>query len=99
MQAVPEVNTNNFNCFSSGCPMMQFSSKNSSGDYEAVLNFEKYPHIRVKTGKMNGKTFTKIVEDHLDDPMGFTGIRTLHQFDKEMMDMTLDKLQTILVFG
>ena len=91
-------NLEHYLCFSNGCPISQYEIY-KNGDYTGSITFEKYPAIFVETGIKNGKPFTFIKEHYLDDPMSFTNDRVIYQFNVQMMDMTVDRLTTILVFG
>lgn len=82
-------------CHTDGCPISKYEQ---DGDfYVYSLSFTKYPNIYIETGRNRSGYFTYISqigseELHLEE-------KVIQSFNKEMLDMTPEKLQLILTFG
>lgn len=83
-------------CFTDGCPISKYESEN--GYYVFTLTFEKFPGIYIETGLNKKGEFTYISQVS-DENIHFFEDKVIREFEKEMVDMTVDRLQTILVFG
>ena len=86
----------NLMCFTANCGVAQYNVY-PNGNYSYCITFEKYPFIRVETGKKGDEFYTQVIEENVEDVNPES--KLLYQFDKEMTDITLDRLQTILTFG
>lgn len=84
-------------CRTEGCPISNYQGDENY--YIYTLSFEKYPGIYIETGKKPDGYFTHIGQAYMDDLEGFTNDHIIKRFDQEMIDMTVERLQTILVFG
>lgn len=91
-------------CYTDGCNVTGYHEKDED-TYYWTFNFQDdHPFIFVKTGKANGQPLTSIdYEEEREVPgqpmASITIEKHIAKFDKEMLDITSEKLKTIIVFS
>lgn len=96
---------NFYTCWTEGCCVTGYHEKDENTYYWIFSFHDDHPFIYIKTGKANGIGLTSIDYEEERDMPGyspghtFTIEKHIAKFDKEMLDITSEKLKTILVFS
>lgn len=88
---ISSIDSETFICFTADCAISQYTQSKFCNDHTYTITFDKWPHLRVETGRKNKQEFLTIFENETE--------KIIVNLRECQIHLTEERMQLILTFS